>query len=175
MGYSSGKSLKDKMLLLTEVFFTGWLNKKLNLRFHCGCLEKLHKIQTVKVYASLIRTVLLHFLTLLISWWARWESSISSKIKGLMIEYQSKFGIKSKNLNQWSIECSGFLHIFLGHNDRLLSFFPFQASAREMAADTLCFIFLLCECGKLWNLISLGSPKVIRLKHACFWWNVLRR
>lgn len=78
-----------------------------------------------------------------------------------MIEYQSKFDIKSKNLSQWSIYCFGVLRISLGHNDRFLSFFPFQVSARQMAADTLCFTFLLCELGKLWNPIRLGYPKVM--------------
>lgn len=34
----------------------------------------------------------------------------------------------------------------------VLTSFIFQVSMRHMAADTLCFIFLLCELGKLWNL-----------------------
>lgn len=61
------RSTKSKTFLLTEIFFTESLNKrekrkKRNWHFHCECLEKLHKIQTVKVLALFIVIRLLSFL-----------------------------------------------------------------------------------------------------------------
>lgn len=43
---------------------------------------------------------------------------------------------------------------FLGSQWQVLSFFLFQVSMRQ-TAQILCFSFLLCELGKLWNLILL--------------------
>lgn len=53
MGIPAGRSLKGKMLLFPEVFFTEWLNKK-KLAFSLWVLGE--AIQTVKAHASLIIT-----------------------------------------------------------------------------------------------------------------------
>lgn len=82
-GYPVGRSLKGKMLLFPEVFFTEWLNKKkIQLAFSLWVLGE--ATQTVKVHTSLLITSFCVFWLVLACLGNRLNSSIecSKRVRG---------------------------------------------------------------------------------------------
>lgn len=138
VGIPVGSSLKGKMLLFPAIFFTKWLNKKIQLAFSLWVLGE--ATQTVKVHTSLTVT------SFCVSW--LFLTCLGDRLNSC-IEYNKRVkGTYQRENLTWSLrvwvthKCFASTHLLRLQWLRFVRFFLFETNSR------ICFV-IYSSCVRL--------------------------